>query len=521
MKYIVTTIVHLFISISLLANNLQISNTTLTGQNASSGYVDVKFDISWDNSWRVNTGPNNWDAVWLFVKYKLQNGTWKHAILSTQVSDFTIPAIAQITITNDGAGAFLYRSANGIGTFSLTGCKLRWNYGSNGISYNAILDYSIYGIEMVYVPQASFNLGAASSGTSYFFNGGSSSTPYPVSSENAITWGCSVNGTLCFTCCGTNGGDTGEPIPASFPKGYNAFYCMKYEITQEQYADFLNTLTYSQQVNRTSTAPNSVSGTGALAGGNNSRNGIDIQTPGVASSTPAIYACNLDGDANFNEANDGQWIACNFLSFMDLAAYLDWACLRPMTELEYEKACRGTASSVAGEYAWGTGTRSTTDFTITNNGASNEEISSGYSSNSNNGNWANYTTCWNNIGGPMRVGIFASNQLNVGRVTSGATFYGILEMTGNVAERAVTAGNSTGRAFTGQNGNGELSVSGKADVTNWPGTTSGEVISSLGTGFRGGGWGDGYGMVSDRMLGAYADDSRCNSCGGRGIRTVN
>ena len=39
---------------------------------------------------------------------------------------------------------------------------------------------------------------------------------------------------------------------------------------------------------------------------------------------------------------------------MDLVAYLDWAALRPMTELEYEKIARGSAEAIVpGEYAWG------------------------------------------------------------------------------------------------------------------------------------------------------------------------
>jgi len=33
--------------------------------------------------------------------------------------------------------------------------------------------------------------------------------------------------------------------------------------------------------------------------------------------------------------------AVNYISWSDLTAYADWAGLRPITELEYEKACRG------------------------------------------------------------------------------------------------------------------------------------------------------------------------------------
>ncbi|MCS7153885.1 MAG: hypothetical protein NZ989_08070, partial [Bacteroidia bacterium] len=39
------------------------------------------------------------------------------------------------------------------------------------------------------------------------------------------------------------------------------------------------------------------------------------------------------------------------LSYTDLLSYLDWAGLSPMTEFEYEKACRGPNIPIAGEYA--------------------------------------------------------------------------------------------------------------------------------------------------------------------------
>ena len=38
----------------------------------------------------------------------------------------------------------------------------------------------------------------------------------------------------------------------------------------------------------------------------------------------------------------------------DMLAYLDWSGLRPMSELEYEKACRTPSRVIPGEYAWNT-----------------------------------------------------------------------------------------------------------------------------------------------------------------------
>jgi len=287
---------------------------------------------------------------------------------------------------------------------------------------------------------------------------------------------------------------------------------MKYEVTQQGYVDFLNTLTYTQQVTRTANVPTSVAGTGALITGNTNRNGIDIQIPGVASTTPAVYACNLNGDAVFGEAVDGKDIACNFLSWGDLTAYLDWSGLRPMTELEFEKACRGTLVPGPNEYPWGTTGIATTAYTLANAGATNEGIATNYSTTLGN---ASYAITDGAINGPLRVGIFAANGSNSGRVTAGASYYGIMELGGNLLERPVTIGNVEGRAFTGLHGNGALAADGNPDATAWPapGTASG-------AGFRGGGWSNGASdlQVSDRNNAANTNSVRFLNCGGRGAR---
>ena len=44
---------------------------------------------------------------------------------------------------------------------------------------------------------------------------------------------------------------------------------------------------------------------------------------------------------------------CNYLSWDDAMAYADWAALRPMTELEFTKACRGDKEPAFHERPWG------------------------------------------------------------------------------------------------------------------------------------------------------------------------
>ncbi len=147
-------------------------------------------------------------------------------------------------------------------------------------------------------------------------------------------------------------------------------------------------------------------------------------------------------------------------------AWLDWAAMRPMTELEYEKACRGGGNTPSPlEFAWGNTTISPIT-TATNQGAANETWATGN---------ANYS------GGPaiqMRCGALATASST--RTTSGATFYGIMEMTGNVREFAIYAGNAAGRTFTGLHGDGILTAVAEANTAFWPSNTNNSTITSRG-----------------------------------------
>ncbi|MCX6161979.1 MAG: SUMF1/EgtB/PvdO family nonheme iron enzyme, partial [Ignavibacteriae bacterium] len=394
----------MFGSYSAIANDIVVSNFSLTGQNSTNHSTMVKFDITWNNSWRTSSAPFNWDAAWVFVKYRIGTNAWQHAWLNN--TGHTAPSGSTIDVglldlslpfnatTNPGLGAFIYRDANGTGTFSKTGVQLRWNYGANGVSDNATVQIQVFAIEMVYVPQGSFYAGSGGTELGAFYKYPATTNPYQIISEGAIAVGTETNN-LYYTAS-TYYGDALGPIPSAFPKGYNSFYCMKYEISQQGYVDFLNSLTTTQVVNRYSS-----SNTGY-------RNGISVSS-GIYSTT-------------------NPYVACNRLSWADLAAYLDWSGLRPMTELEFEKSCRGTLPAVTNEFAWGTTGIASSQYTLNNNGANNENITNNYSTTV--GNAATWNTIGTGIYGPVRVGIFAGNGLNTGRVSSGATYYGIMEMSG-------------------------------------------------------------------------------------------
>ncbi len=499
-----------FIGITFLSysNNINVSNVSITGQNTVSDFTLVQFNISWDNSWRTSTLESNWDAAWVFVKWRLKNQTtWNHATLNT--IGHTAPAGSTITAPADGKGIFIYRSANGIGTNTWTGAQLRWNYGVDGLLDGDLVEVCVYAVEMVYIPQGAFYAGDGSvTNIRGHFEAGTSGTPFLISSEAAITLGGGSAGSL-----GNNNGTgmspsddfndiTTQTLPAAFPKGVNAFYMMKYEITQEQYAEFLNKLTYTQQATRTALAPNSAAGSNAL-GFNLFRDGIDIQTPGVSTTTPAIYACNFNGNTTYNESDDGQNIPCNYLSWADLAAYLDWSGLRPFTELEFEKACRGgNLSPVPNEYAWGNISITGATGVISNSGFANEGAS----------NPGANVTYNNGVTGPMRVGNFAQAATN--RQNAGASYYGVMELSGNNSDRTVTVGNATGRAFTGINGDGNIDATGNANTINWPG------INAIGSGFRGSTFrfSADFLRVSDRFQVGDVATTRFLDFGGRGVR---
>ena len=463
------------------ANNLAISNVSLTGQNTTSHYSLVNFDISWDNSWRVSTGPSNWDAVWVFVKYRIKTQTtWNHATLNwvdgTGSGDgHTEPANTDINSSNDNGsngayGVFIHRDAVMVqGSVSYSGVELRWDYGVDGLSDADSVEVCVFGIEMVYVAQGSFELGSGGSESVAFYKYPTTTNTYTVSSEAAFPVGTTA-GNLYYPSSFTD--DQSGPILAAFPKGYNAFYCMKYEITQEQYAEFLNKLTAAQDGNR---FPN--------------QNGN--------------YRHAITGSAG-SRTTSNPYVACNYLSWADIAAYLDWVALRPMTELEYEKACRGIVSPVANEYAWGS-TAVTGATGISNAGLTNETASN-----------AGANCVYNNaagVQGPMRAGCLGQG-VNT-RVGVGASYYGIMELSGNLWERPVTIGNPIGRAFTGVNGDGVLDVNGDANTANWPNT------SATGAGFRGGYWNSGaYLNVSNRALASSTNGTRNKSFGGRGCRVA-
>ena len=480
-------------SLALHANNIEVTNIVLTDQNVTAGTTVIQFDLNWENSWRISVGPANYDAAWVFAKYRVNGGTWRQTFIS---GIGTTPAGATIE-TADNVGAFVYRSADGNGDVFFSGLQLEWDYDANNVDANAVVDVQVFAVEMVYVPEGAYRLGTGFGGIGADNEVGEFSvrgtvfptfyTSYLVGSEAAIIVG-SAAGQLNYSTSSGSPGDMLGPIPAAFPKGFAAYYCMKYEVSQSQYVAFFNTLTQTQRVNLDVTGVNGKGQDGELG-----RNGVSWEDAGNASTTLPD-------------------VPLNYVNNTTLYAYLDWAGLRPMTELEYEKAGRGTAAPVNNELAWGSASIHAMNYDYQNLGTTNEGITNPGEGIGN----ALYNVTNAAPSGPKRCGIFAASALTASREETGGSYYGIMELTGNLYERCISVGNPEGRAFTSTHGDGVLPFSGSHNVATWP-------ADNAGIGYRGGSFINGVAFIrlSDRFDAAGTQAGSNNRLGFRGVRTAN
>ena len=465
----------LFISANLFANNINITDVSY---NSAAG--TVTFNISWENSWRTNTAPNNWDAAWVFIKRKNCGfNYWQHQDLSSTTANHTIASPLEVQTTPDGKGVFIRRSSNGTGNISSTSVTLKLAAVPGAI---AEWDMQVFGVEMVYVPQGAFQLGDGASISAFRQGGGPAPTAaYNVTSEAAITF-TNTTGNLWADSYSPTGGT----ISAGYPKGFNALYCMKYEISQGQYAAFLNSLSPDQSAARFPNANNSA------------RHTVNGVWPEFAATAPNR--------------------ACNYLSWADVCAYNDWSGLAPMSEMEYEKINRGTNAATANEKAWGT-SLVTDGSTVENDGLGNEGTAEVVAAGTGLANAAIQSIA---PSGPVRCGFAA--KAGTTRLQSGAAFYGVMEMSGNVYEFVMSVSGSGTNYVGSAHGDGNLAFTpneGQADVTGWINQTSkANGGAATGASYRGGSWENGPAQLST------SDRNYCNNnyatpnsaTGGRGVR---
>ncbi len=624
---------------AVYGNNVRISGEPDVQLNATSDSLSLTFTLSWDNSWRDNF---NWDAVWLFVKYKKEGSTdaWSHLYLGGEQTGTSVLEIDPGNTGNQVVGAFVYPKNKG--AFNIAGERVTLKASSNGLSASDISDKKVYfavsAIEMVLIPYGAYYLGdgvsnlgfheafiaernpirlngyknlEASSihtnqsvslpinaidnnmgshyhsagttdewfmidlgmqkkmhyftirthyaGTDYLVEGSNDKNSWTILWQGSGSdWGQTLSkheittpGAYQYYRFREKGGylviyDVGLweddvpavwvdsesllyygisknlteklQIPVAYPKGYKGFYIMKYELSQEQYCNFLNMLSYTQQKNRIGNNLDNLN-KGDYVFGNpkrpSCRNGIAVFSR-KSTSQPAVFGCNLNPAEPFFSKDDGQTLACNYMTGADMLAYLDWSGLRPLSELEYEKACRTPNRVIPGEYAWNTAS-------IAPLGGQSGLL--GSTLGTENESPANVNTNANSgvpSFGPVRCGSFGTSSTN--QEQSGGSFYGVMELSGNLGEMcySVTGGSSlnTTSSKNEHHGDGVLAADGNYNVlTSWNRSNDATALSIRGGSFASP---DSLLRVSDRSVTmAYNNTLRDSSVTFRGVRSLN
>ena len=544
---------HLLAAASALGNNIKVSNVTLT-KNTGSSTATVQFDVAWENSWRVTTGPSNYDAAWVFVKFHTGDLNWKSAALD--VSNAAHTATASIAAeggtpeikvgknsdaSTRGMGVFIQRSATGSGNVTWRNVKLKWNYTDDAVTDSSLVTLDVHAIEMVYIPQGSFQVGdgiarTGAADVASFVTAATpaGATPYTVANANQVTVGPTPAGSLTVT--GLAAGNY-KAIPTTFPNGFNPYYIMKYEGSQQQWASFYNTTsklgaltyTYFESTTNVNQNPDQIDVINARQ---------DFNSPDLPPHLNAFYTTPVPANGIALPAvptrplvqakfPDRAFIS----SEANTLAYLDWAGLRPMTEFEYEKAARGTVAPVQGEFAWGTadiallnyGAPAAGQLTLSEDGTPAESPANNYNTQGGNA-WTRPTQLTLTTGvailGPARVGMFAKSSYEPGappRIQSGAGFYGVMDLTGNVSELVAKwtfpLATSTTATFVAEHGDGQLLATANHNVAGWALTPAGATFYGL----RGGSFFDQPVPVSARSL---LVGGTSTNVGIRGVRTA-
>jgi formylglycine-generating enzyme required for sulfatase activity len=469
MRSLLAAVIVILICNTALANNIGLQKISLSDTNKTAKTVMVKMNLSWNNSWRDSI---NWDAAWIIMKFKGLTDSaykWKPVKFSlTGNSIGTSSSPVKIVVPNDRMGAFVYRSTISEGNLSIQDISFLWNYGADGVTNIDSVEVKVFASEMVYIPEGPFAIGDGN-GTyrsSNAFQLKNLPNNYAVINEG---WSPLIN-----TFSGNNGGSgnddnimyntglriagtggidvTGDKVAeyANFPTGYRSYYVMKYEVTQGQYADFLNTLCltdnafsqyyYPQNYSYYTKVPQQIKRVWAtlVEYFDPSYQPLDYyrNTIRVDSVAAKIIVSRPDRAYGSMYSNNA-W------------CYAEWAGLRMMSELEFEKAARGPLVPVYNEYAWGADSMYATDngmggSPVTISGLENgTEIFSNYNITK---RYVNNFTGGDGGTGAFRVGIFANDTTS--RVSSGAGYYGVMDLSKNASELVISLGSSGGRNYS-------------------------------------------------------------------------
>jgi len=389
----------------------------------------TKLIVSWRNAWR---DERNHDAAWIVLRHR-EGGALVPLSLDT-TGEVLVPAGGPLSLPG-------YRtevSADGVGVF----VSLKREY-QGDVRFHITLplaerlpegaEVEAFGLEMVYIPSGAFEVGDDHEEAL----GHGAFRSMKIESEDELAVGA-AEGQLWYEVQDVPHyrGDQLGPIPTDFPKGTRAFYLQKYELKQGEYARFLDRLPAQLRGRRVARG---------LAGEETESFTLRVSKERTTAEVPSR--------------------PCNFVTWDDTCAFADWMGLRPMTELEYEKAARGPARPMALDYPWGT------DDT--------EAIDSD---------------------DPRTMGRIVLEQRDLAlssaaeeadfderlRLRLGASYYRVLDLSGSLWERVVSVGHPRGRAFRGTHGDGALDpLTGCATNEDWP-RSAPDTQGADGIGYRGG-----------------------------------
>jgi len=311
------------------ADTPQVSNVTVVPRDGQT--AQVRFDLTWPDAVRPGT---HHVALWVFFKAGDQGSAqWRHVRLAASNGAVVNPkgfgqsggTALEFVVPDGSVGMFLRRTQDCRGTLIASNVTAVISVDTPTTdNQQPTTELRVFALEMAYVPEGPFEVGSSQRGLmnrlfayagkdvsrterhfqTDYSDFADNTPPYRITGPGAIPTGRQQGRLWAQGLAPEDGGE----IPASFPNGFAAFYCMKDVLSQGQYAAFLNTLTDAQAGKRY--YPDG--------------HGPDIKRSG----TPSNYTYTASSPAE----------PCRYVSWADGAAFAAWAGLRPMTELEYEKA---------------------------------------------------------------------------------------------------------------------------------------------------------------------------------------
>lgn len=279
----------------------------------------IRATLSWKNSWSLSTDPANNDGVYITLRRRridLAKSPW----------EVVKPVIAE-TIKKGETESFV-SSCKSIGilveatsiTKNVDSLDLRIKVESPFEQGDWVLSATAVEMASVKPSPLGFYLG---DGASQFAFGGRDNQPIKSNFGKVDT--LSISGL--------------DKIAIKWPSE-RSFFLMKYELSQRQFIWCFNQFPKELQLTLIPELQGKAAGDMAFPAFTNNRNGLFVES--------------VSAETGITLETQFPFVSMSGLTPRLLSACLAWLGLRPMTELEYEWACRGPLKPIAKEAAWGT-----------------------------------------------------------------------------------------------------------------------------------------------------------------------